>query len=122
MLLPSSYGLRTSIFSLLHNYSSSLDINTLNTSSIGSSISSTVISGPTLTELKELSGESKLHAMIREMEHMDHQLDVVDNMNCLRDAVRGEYNKLASLTQLVDQVNDGIREKEAHMDIMDLCD
>ncbi|GJW57272.1 hypothetical protein Tco_0104003 [Tanacetum coccineum] len=99
---------------------------------MGSSISSTVISGPTLTELRELSGESKipktmkqlgkLHAMIREMEPMDHQLDVVDNMNYLRDAVKGENNKLASLTQLADQVNDEIREKEAHVDIMDLCD
>nr|GEW51704.1 ARID DNA-binding domain-containing protein [Tanacetum cinerariifolium] len=38
----------------------------------------------------------------------------------VEDAMTRENNKLASLTQLMDQVNDGIRKKEAHVDIMDL--
>ncbi|GJU14361.1 hypothetical protein Tco_1142327, partial [Tanacetum coccineum] len=57
---------------------------------------------------------SKLHAMIHEIELMDHRLYVVDTMACLRDAVRREDDKLVPLLQLVDQVGLGIREKEAH--------
>ncbi|GJU17952.1 hypothetical protein Tco_1145918 [Tanacetum coccineum] len=45
---------------------------------------------------------SKLHAMIHGIELMDHRLDVVDTMACLRDAVRREDDKLVPLIQLVD--------------------
>ncbi|GJX94893.1 hypothetical protein Tco_1435006 [Tanacetum coccineum] len=110
------------VSSQLHN-KSTLDLNiSLNTSSMATSSSLTVISSRALTELMELSGESKLHVMIHEMEAMDDRLAIFDSLDCLRDTVRRENDKLAYLTQLLDQVKDGIREKEGHMDIMDLCD
>nr|GEU54429.1 hypothetical protein [Tanacetum cinerariifolium] len=102
--------------------------------------SAPVITGRALTELTELSGESKipdfmkfcflqhiaeekafanllqnqcedmrsrlskLHVMIREMEDMDDHLAVFDSLDSLRDTVRSENDKLASLTQLLEQV------------------
>ncbi|GKD62051.1 hypothetical protein Tco_1299560 [Tanacetum coccineum] len=69
------------------------------------SVPSSVITGPAFAELMELSGErkdvrrrlSQLHAMIREMEPVNHRLDIVDGTDFLRDAVRRENGKLASL-------------------------
>nr|GEY51963.1 hypothetical protein [Tanacetum cinerariifolium] len=65
---------------------------------------------------------SKLHAMICELEPIDHRLDVVDPMASLRDAVREEDDKLMYLLQMVDLVGNEIRKKEGHADMMDLCD
>ncbi|GJS48457.1 hypothetical protein Tco_0598578 [Tanacetum coccineum] len=124
-----------------------------------SSPSSTpVITGCALTELIELSGESKIpdfkkffflqqitddkaftnllqdqcedvrsrlskmHVMIRKMEDMDDRLAVFDSLDRLRDNVRSENTKLASLTQLLDQIQEGICEKEGHVDVIDLAD
>ncbi|GKE40764.1 hypothetical protein Tco_1464169, partial [Tanacetum coccineum] len=65
---------------------------------------------------------SKLHVMIREIENMDDRLAVFDGLDCLRDTVRSENDKLASLNQLLEQVQEGIHEKEGHVDVMDLSD
>ncbi|GJS18317.1 hypothetical protein Tco_0412789 [Tanacetum coccineum] len=65
---------------------------------------------------------SKLDVMIREMENMDDRLAIFDSLDCLRDTVRTKNDKLASLNQLLEQVQEGIHEKEGHVDVMDLSD
>ncbi|GKF46975.1 hypothetical protein Tco_0136777 [Tanacetum coccineum] len=83
-----------------------------------------------LNKLMELSGEteipkrrlSKLHVMIREMEALEDRLVVFDSLQCLRETQQRENNKLAALTEMMVQTNDGIHEKEGHVDIMDLSD
>ncbi|GKE73709.1 hypothetical protein Tco_1535750, partial [Tanacetum coccineum] len=65
---------------------------------------------------------TNLYLMIREMESMDDRLAVYDGLDCLRDTHRRLNDKLAALRNLIDQTTDGIREKESHVDIIDLDD
>ncbi|GJV06447.1 hypothetical protein Tco_1344103 [Tanacetum coccineum] len=73
-------------------------------------VNAAVVHGPTFAELMDLSGQcedvrrrlSNLHAMIRELEPIDHRLDIVDTMVSLRDAVRREDDKLVPLLEPVD--------------------
>ncbi|GJS60261.1 hypothetical protein Tco_0655045 [Tanacetum coccineum] len=83
---------------------------------------------PTLNELMDLSADdvrnrlTKLYVMIREMKSMEDCLAVYDALDYLRDTHRRENDKLVALTNLLVQTTDGIREKEGHVDIMDLSD
>ncbi|GJS09871.1 hypothetical protein Tco_0366667 [Tanacetum coccineum] len=65
---------------------------------------------------------AKLHVMIWEMEYLEDRLVVFDSLECLRETQGRKNNKLSALTERLVQTNDGIREKEGHVDIMDLSD
>ncbi|GJU41482.1 hypothetical protein Tco_1194439 [Tanacetum coccineum] len=113
----------------LHNIST-VDINiSVNTSSMVSSSFSPIIFGCALTELMELSVETKIPKFMKFF-FMQQIAEEKSFANLLRNQAndvrrrltKRENDKLSSLTQLLDEVKDGIHEKERHVDIMDLAD
>ncbi|GJS50609.1 hypothetical protein Tco_0623971 [Tanacetum coccineum] len=62
-----------------------------------------------------------MNIMKRETEAMEDRVGVFDSLDCLRYTIRRENDKLVSFTQLLEEVKEGIREKETHVDIMDLA-
>ncbi|GJY31647.1 hypothetical protein Tco_0415142 [Tanacetum coccineum] len=62
---------------------------------------------------------AQLNAVIAKMEVMEDREEVYDSLMSLRDARRGENNKLMALNDLIAEAEEEIETKEAHVEIMD---
>ncbi|GJX51565.1 hypothetical protein Tco_0278410 [Tanacetum coccineum] len=65
---------------------------------------------------------TKMNIMKHEMEAVEDQDAIFDSLDYLRETNKMENDVLVALTQLLELVKDEIREKETHVDIMDLAD
>ncbi|GJX17414.1 hypothetical protein Tco_0218246 [Tanacetum coccineum] len=61
---------------------------------------------------------AQLNAMIVKMEAMEDQGEVFDSLMYLKEDRRGKNNKLMALNDLITQVEEEIKSKEAHVEIM----
>ncbi|GJZ76469.1 hypothetical protein Tco_0641141 [Tanacetum coccineum] len=60
-----------------------------------------------------------LNAMISKMEAMDDQEEVYGSLMCLRDGKHAKNNKLMALNELIDEAEEDINTKEAHVEIIE---